>query len=88
MPDALKKEIPLLTAINRGISCTLSILLSFDKGSEYTETSGTRFIKIIVKTSEGFDYDFDNAFFDSNYSKKILPFYYHYQKIKAGNLLK
>ena len=32
MPDALKKEIPLLTAINRGISCTLSILLSFDKG--------------------------------------------------------
>ena len=45
MPDALKKEIPLLTAINRGISCTLSILLSFDKGSEYTETSGTRFIK-------------------------------------------
>ena len=46
MPDALKKkEIPLLTAINRGISCTLSILLSFDKGSEYTETSGIRFIK-------------------------------------------
>jgi hypothetical protein len=44
--------------------------------------------KHIIKTSEGFDYDFDNAFFDSNYSKKILPFYYHYQKIKAGNLLK
>jgi hypothetical protein len=30
--------------------------------------------KHIIKTSEGFDYDFDNAFFDSNYPKK----YYHF----------